>query len=338
MLVPYEKAAAVAIAALQNAGVPADHARLQTDLLAEADLRGRASHGLMRLPRIVERIGNGVTDPRTTGRIEWQGNFAFVDGQMGLGPVVACQAIEQLMQRVESAGIAVAAIRNNNHLGMLAWYAERVARAGKVLLAMCTSEALVHPWGGRKAMLGTNPLAIGVPAGATPFVLDMATSLVSMGQIHDYAIRNTPIPATWALDADGNPTTDARLAKEGSIAPFGEAKGYALGIALEVLIAALTASALGRGVVGTLDSTRACNKGDVFIVIDPKAQPGVSESIERYLDDVRASGLPDRPVAVPGDRALATRAKRQSEGLELAEDVWARLQSLANQHSPNQLV
>ncbi|MFZ2857996.1 Ldh family oxidoreductase [Acidovorax sp.] len=336
MLVPHEKAVAAAIEALENANVPSDHARLQVDLLVEADLRGRASHGLMRLPRIVERIGNGVTDPNTTGCIEWRGNVAFVDGQMGMGPIIACNAIDQLMQRVETAGVAVAAIRNSNHLGMLAWYAERVARQGKVLLAMCTSEALVHPWGGRHAMLGTNPLAIGVPAGKTPFVLDMATSLVSMGQIHDYALRNAPIPPSWALDAEGNATTDARLAKAGSIAPFGEAKGYALGIALEVLITALTASAVGRNVVGTLDSTQACNKGDVFIVIDPIAQPGVTESIERYLDDVRASGLVEKPVAVPGDRALATRAKRQRDGLELAEDVWARLQSLANQQPSNQ--
>lgn len=194
---------------------------------------------------------------------------------------------------------------------------------------MCTSEALVHPWSGHKAMLGTNPLAIGVPTAGEPFVLDMATSLVSMGQIHDHAIRGEPIPSHWALDAAGHPTTDASAAKLGSIAPFGDAKGYALGLALEVLITSLTASAIGPDVVGTLDSDRQCNKGDVFIVIDPSTQPQTAQGITAYLDAIRASGHPERPVAVPGDRALSSRRLRIAEGLMLADDVWHRIQALA---------
>lgn len=329
MIVPVSTAITASRAALRNAGVPPASAQLQVDLLIEADLRGRASHGLMRLPRIVERIHNGVADPLTTGIHIWRGNFLEVDGQRGLGPVVACSALDAMVAASSRQGIAVAAIRNNNHLGMLAWYAQRVAIQGLVLIAASTSEALVHPWKGRKAMLGTNPLAIGVPTASEPFILDMATSLVSMGQIHDYALRGVALSPHWALNADGNPTTDASAAKQGSIAPFGEAKGYALGLALEVLVTCLTASAIGTEVVGTLDSHKVCNKGDVFIVIDPGRRPEVAQQISGYLDAVRASGATANAVAVPGDRAMASRQNSLESGISLADDVWIRIQSLA---------
>jgi LDH2 family malate/lactate/ureidoglycolate dehydrogenase len=223
----------------------------------------------------------------------------------------------------------VAAIRNNNHIGMLALYAEKVAENGQVLIALTTSEALVHPWGGRTAMIGTNPIAIGVPAKPRPYVFDMATSLVSMGQVHDYANRGQALEPGWALDADGEPTTDAAAARKGAIAPFGGAKGYALGLSIEVLVAALTASAIGRDVVGTLDSSQPCNKGDVFIVLEPAEN--VAVAITDYLHALRASPPASvaRPVTVPGDRAHATRERNIANGIEVASDVWNAICALA---------
>lgn len=308
-------------------GVGEAHARLQAELLIEADLRGRPSHGLLRLNRIRERIANGVANPAATGRHDWRGAFLSVDGEAGLGPVVAQSALDALSEKVGQTGIAIAGIANNNHIGMLAFYAERIARGGLVAIALSTSEALVHPYGGRKAMLGTNPIAIGVPAADGPFVFDMATSLVSMGQVYDYANRGQALPQGWALDAEGRPTTDAEAAKAGSIAPFGEAKGYALGLAFEVLVVALTASAIGRDVVGTLDSDKACNKGDVFIVIDPAMQPATGAAISAYLDAVRASGM-DRAVQVPGDRATRERERRLVEGIDIPAPLWEQILSL----------
>ncbi|WP_410171182.1 Ldh family oxidoreductase [Brucella intermedia] len=318
--------------ALRRVGVPASQASLQVDLLLEAELRGRASHGLLRLPRLIERIENKVADPKATGSRQWRAaSFLQVDGQNGLGPVVAMAALEQASERVKDTGIAAVAIQNNNHLGMLAYYAEKIAEKGFILLAFSTSEALVHAWGGRSAVLGTNPVAIGVPTTRKPFVLDMATSLVSMGQIHDYAQRNQPIPLGWAVDANGDPTTDAAAAKAGAIAPFGDAKGYALGLAIEVLIVALTNSAIGRDVTGTLDSTSVCNKGDLFVVIDPAMSPDLAARISAYLDDVRGSGAVDgiSKVAVPGDRARATRETKLANGVALPSELWAHLTSLA---------
>jgi len=335
---PHE-ARMLGVRALMQAGVSETDSELQVELLLEAELRGRPSHGLQRLPRIVERIHNGVTSPTARGTWHWRGTALLdVDGEAGLGPVVAVDALGRISARARETGVAAACIRNNNHLGMLAFYAERIAAQGQAIIALSTSEALVHPWGGRKAMIGTNPVAIGVPATPTPFVLDMATSLVSMGEIHAYAYRGQALATGWALDADGNATTDAEAAKAGAIAPFGGAKGYALGLAFEVLVASLTASALGTDVRGTLDSDQYCNKGDVFIVIDT-ASNNVAASISAYLDAIRACppADPQKPVAVPGDRAAIQRARSLQAGLALPASIWSRLTELAAPNTPSTL-
>ncbi|GHJ40914.1 Ldh family oxidoreductase [Streptomyces sp. TS71-3] len=316
---------------LTDHGVPGDAADLQADLLVAAELRGHPSHGVLRLRRIVERIRGGVADPKARGRHHWSGSALLdVDGEQGLGPVVAVEALGAVQERARTSGVAAAVIRNNNHLGMLGWYVERIARDGQIALATCTSEALVHPWGGRRALVGTNPIAIGVPTDGEPLVFDMATGVVSMGKIHDYAHRGLELEEGWALDADGEPTTDPRRAALGAIAPFGESKGYALGLSLEALVAALTGSATGTGVRGTLDSELPSSKGDVFVVFDAP-RPGAAEAIGRYLQLVRDSepAAGHGPVRVPGDRARQWRTAAQADGIEVTEEVWRDLTDLA---------
>jgi LDH2 family malate/lactate/ureidoglycolate dehydrogenase len=324
------KVESVCLAALKCAGVSEPHAWQQVSLLLEAELRGHPSHGLLRLPRIIERIHNDVIDPNATGLHQWRGEALLdVDGQDGLGPVVCTNALDAICERASRTGMAATAIRRNNHLGMLAWYAERVARQGLVLLGFTISEALVHPWQGTKAMLGTNPIAIGVPADPEPFIFDMATSLISMGKIHDYAHRGESIPEGWAIDAQGMTTTNPKRAKAGAIAPFGGAKGFALGLAIEVIVGCMTSSALGRKVRGTLDSDRICNKGDLFIVMEPAE--GTLAAISGFLDDVRhsPSADPAESVRVPGDRAREEWQKR-SMAVSVAPEVWSEIRRLAN--------
>jgi len=330
--VPVEELAALGYRAMAAAGTPAEHAKIQVDHWLEAELRDHKSHGLLRLPRIIERIHNGVADPATSGQIGWRSNaFLEVDGQMGLGPVIAQRALREISVKAQQTGIALAGIRNSNHLGMLAPYAEQVAGGGQILLALTNSEALVHPWGGSQAMLGTNPIAIGVPTAEHPLVVDMATSIVSMGKIHDYANRGQPLEDGWAVDGTGNPTTDALAAKDGAIGPFGGAKGYALGIAIETLVACLAGSAVGPAVVGTLDSTAVCNKGDVFVVIEPAGGAALGE-LGDYLNrlrDSRTLGDTER-ILVPGDRARARQAQNRQQGIPMTAAAWQTLNELAN--------
>ena len=331
MLVAREQLSEMVERILVRHGVPASHAAIQAKLFIGAEMRGTASHGLLRLRRVVERLQRGRAVAGETGQQEWTAkSFLSVDGRRGLGPVVALAALDAVIPRARETGIAIAAIRNAEHLGAIAFYADYVARQGLTVIALTISEALVHPFGGRKAMIGTNPVAIGVPASPEPLVLDMATSLVSMGKIHDHANRGAPIPEGWALDADGNPTTDAAAAKHGAIAPFGGPKGYAMGLAFEVLVASLAESAIGANVKGTLDSEHPSNKGDLFIVIAPPHAEAAKALVTDYLDAVRSSPPADssKPVLIPGDRAHAARAKSRAEGVTLDDGLWEDLKKL----------
>lgn len=311
---------------------PTRHAEIQANVLVEAELKGHPSHGLQRLPRILARIERGLIDPQTEGQATWRSSsFLEVDGLRGLGPVVAGSALKQVSERAGKSGIALCGVRNSNHLGMLAHYVEWIAARGQIGIALSSSEALVHPYGGTRAMLGTNPLAIAVPTADRPVVVDLATGVVSMGKIHHHAANGMSIPLGWARDAAGQPTTDAQRAMNGAIAPFGDAKGYALGMALELLVAALAGSALSPDVRGTLDAEAICNKGDVFIAIDIGIQPDLMLRLSAYLDLVRAStpSDPSIPVAVPGDRAAQRRREALDDGFEIAPSLWQDLNDLS---------
>jgi L-2-hydroxycarboxylate dehydrogenase (NAD+) len=337
MRVTAAEATTVGIRALAAAGVPEKAARLQAEILVEADLRSHHSHGLLRLPRILERIAGGLVAPAETGQHRWVAPAMLeVDGGRGLGPVVAMSAVEKISARARRLGTACAVIHSSNHLGMLAWYVESIARAGQIGIATTISEALVHPWGGRFAMQGTNPLAIGIPATPDPLVLDMSTGLISMGKVHDYALRGRPLEPGWALDASGEPTTSADAAKAGSIAPFGGPKGYALGLALEVLVGSLTGSALGTAVRGTLDSVHPCNKGDVFIVLQP-GSPGRVSQVSDYLGQVRQTPTSpsEAPVSVPGDGARRRREQALRQGMDVADLVWEEISAAAQSGHPD---
>lgn len=310
-------------------------ARAQMDVLLEGDLRGHASHGLQRLPTIVDRIRAGLADPVTTGRHTWVSETALrVDGERGLGPPVGFTAVDAIAARAATHGVALAVVRDANHLGMVAPYVERLAGHGLVGLGLTTSEALVHAWGGRAPIVGTNPIALAVPTSKDPVVVDMATGAISRGKVLDHASRDVPLGAGAAVDVNGEPTTDPHAALDGAISPFGGAKGYALAVGLELLVASLTGTALGTDVRGTLDTTEVSSKGDVFLAASPRMLTGSDhlDAIDDYVDALRESVPrdPSEPVAVPGDRARATRTARLEAGtVEVSTSAWTTVQGLA---------
>lgn len=318
---------------LRHLGANLQEAADQANALVEGDLRGRPSHGVQRLPVIAERIRAGLIQPGAGQRTTWTAEAMLaVDGCFGFGPHVASRAATMISERAARTGVAAAAIRNASHLGMLALYVEPLARAGLVALGFTTSEALVHPWGGRIALVGTNPIAVALPAGPEPFVMDMATGAISKGEVIARMLRGQDLPPGAAVDASGSPTVDPVAADRGAISPFGGAKGFALGLAIELCVAALTGTALGERVRGTLDVTDPVTKGDVLIVFDPLASglEPFGERLGEYLRELRAS--PAAPgfdgVTIPGDRTSATRRRRLAEGIPLPAALWRELVAL----------
>jgi LDH2 family malate/lactate/ureidoglycolate dehydrogenase len=324
---------AVIVDVLRRLGASADESEDQAWALLEADLRGRPSHGVQRLPVIAERIRRGLIRPRAQPLLSWTADALLtVDGGRGFGPWVAARAVAEIRERARRTGIAAATIRNASHLGMLAPYVELLAEDGTVGLAFTTSEALVHPWGGRIALVGTNPVAVALPTDREPFVVDMATGAVSKGEVIARTQRGQTLAPGSAVDERGNPTVDPAAADRGAISPFGGPKGFALGLAIELLVAALTETALGEHVRGTLDVTDPVTKGDVLIALDPSAA-GIApfgERVGEYLRVLRSS--PPAPgstgVRIPGDRARQERLKRLAEGITLPAALWRELVEL----------
>ena len=337
VIISSEAVRAVVVHVLLRLGASANESAVQADVLTEADLRGHHSHGLQRLPVLAARIRNKLIRVNGDPDFAWTADSVLsVDGKDGLGPFIAESALEQAAARVQRTGIVAVAIRNSSHLGMIGYYCERRAREGLVCIAMTESEALVHPHGGTQALVGTNPIAIGVPSAPEPFVFDMATSTSAIGKIYASKHRGEPIPLGWAIDAAGQPTTDPDSALKGSLTPAAGAKGYGLGISIGMLAGLLPGGEIGRLVLGTLDTEYRCTKGDLFLLLHPGAFAGgaaLAARVAAYLDELRHSPPQQgfESVIVPGDRARKLREERRRSGIPLPKEVWVAAEKLKNE-------
>jgi L-2-hydroxycarboxylate dehydrogenase (NAD+) len=337
VVVSSENERAVIIRVLSQLGASERECAIQADLLVEADLRGHHSHGVQRLPVLATRIKKGLIRVNASPDFAWTADSVLsVDGKDGLGPFVAESALERAKLEIKKRGVVAVAIRNSSHLGMIGYYCEKRATEGLICLAMTESEALVHPHGGTKALVGTNPLAIGIPSEPAPFVFDMATSTSAIGKIYASRHRGETIPLGWAIDAEGNPTTDPDAALKGSLTPAAGPKGYGLGISIGILSGLLPGSEIGRAVLGTLDTEFRCTKGDFFLLMNPAAFAGgvtLARHVASYLDELRHSPAQKgvESVVVPGDRARQMRQERLRSGIPLPKEVWAAAERLRDE-------
>jgi LDH2 family malate/lactate/ureidoglycolate dehydrogenase len=337
MLVTAEEERALMRDVLAALGATAEEQSCVADALTEGDLRGYASHGLLRFPLMVRRIQAGTARVRAQPRVvSRRGAAALLDGDLGLGPFVATRAVDLAATIAREQGLGVVGVYNNNHISLAGYYVERAARAGLIGLATTTGDAGVHPYGGIDRLYGTNPLAIAVPMADEPFLLDMATSEGTFGRIFGARQRGEAIPANWAVDAAGEPTTDPAEALAGSLRPFGGAKGYGLGLCLAILAGALVRAAMGPDVVGTIHAADTTTKGDLFIVLNPEAlgtAAAARAAASQYLGFIRASRAVAEgdPIRVPGERALRLRQDRLAGGIPMDEPTWESVQALARE-------
>jgi (2R)-3-sulfolactate dehydrogenase (NADP+) len=322
---------ALAVRALAGAGANPAMAASTARALVAADAQGMASHGVSRVPQYAGFLKNGRADGAAVPAIAHaKGGAVLVDANDGLAFPACALAVEEAVRRAREHGIAIAAVTHSHHFGVAALHLAPVAAAGMVGFAFGNSPAAMPMTGGKRALFGTNPIAAVFPrrAGA-PVVIDLSLSEVARGKIMVAAQKGEAIPAGWALDRDGNPTTDARAALEGMMLPAGGTKGAMLALMVELLVVALTGAQFGF----EADSffVAAGNRpriGQAFLVIDPGALAG-SETYFARVETLLAAMLADDGVRVPGYRRDALAATAQAQGVEIPEALLAQLRVLA---------
>lgn len=319
---------------LRAAEVPPADAELVSRSLLEAELAGHPAHGVSRLPLYVRRLRAGLIAARPQMRVVASTAAACtLDAGNALGPVGAMRGLDLATERAHEHGVGLCGVRHANHAGALDFYVREGAERGFLTMAVSNTPPALAPPGGRTAVIGTNPIAAGLPAAGVPVVIDLATSQVARGRILQAARSGKAIPSGWAVDAAGAPTTDPAAALAGALVPAGGAKGFALALLVEALAAVLTGSGVGAEVSGTFeDSDRPSNVGLCFLAVDAAAlQPGFAERMAALAAAIRAveSVAGGRRVRVPGDRGREERQGRLSEGVELPARLVAEVDRLA---------
>ncbi|MEC8698314.1 MAG: Ldh family oxidoreductase [Pseudomonadota bacterium] len=300
-------------------GMSEANAIIIADVVTQAEADGTHSHGLFRVPGYVTSMRSGRMNGKAVPEVtEKSPGLVAVDSKNGFSPPAIIAGKPLAIEKAKSQGIAALGLRNNGNLNALWWEAEHFGDAGLICLTMSTSQSFVAPWGGNKALFGTDPIAFACPrAGKPPMVFDYATSASARGEIQVAAREGHSIPKGWALDKDGNDTTDPAAALEGVQLPFGGHKGNAIMIMVELLSAGLTGGNFCFEAQEQVDAfgghdAGPSNAGQIFILIDPK---GFHETFLDRVEALFGKILAQEGTRIPGDRRYANRARSATDGI-----------------------
>jgi LDH2 family malate/lactate/ureidoglycolate dehydrogenase len=325
--------------ALEACGLPRRDAEIVAGAMIEADVTGVDTHGIARLPQYVPTLQKGAINVRANVRLAHQGGaIAVVDGDNGMGHLVMTFAAETAVTMARECGIAWVGSRRSNHAGAGGIYAAKIMEAGLIgIYGAASSANHMAPWGGAEPLLGTNPIAVAIPAGEEPpVVLDVATSVSSFGVIRTHAMEGRPLPEGWVIDRqEGKPITDAARAHEGVLVPIGEHKGSGLATIIGLLAGPLNGAGFGRDYPDFRGARPGeSNTGQFIIALDPARFGAVDifkREIDRHIRDLSASTpLPgvDR-VRVPGGARQQRRAERMRDGVPLSAALLKQLDDVA---------
>lgn len=315
----------------------------------EADLRGMFSHGTRAVPMYLERIRQGIINPRPDVQVTDLGSVALVYGDDGPGQVVASRAMEETIARAKQHRLGLGLVRRSNHFGAAGYYAGMALAHDLIGLATTNGNLVLAPEGGTTPTVGNNPIAVAIPAGEEPPVLlDVALSVVAGGKIDLTAAEGATMPEGWWRDAKGNPTTDVAAALAGLGVPLGAPlaghKGFGLALAMEALAGVLTGARFGRQhTLEVEDGPRPWDEGHFFLAIDPSLAMPLADfkrRTDQLVREVRASQpIPgSKPIHVAGELGWRRRAEALREGILLPGSVYARLAQAAKERGLQQLV
>ncbi len=327
----------LAARAFERAGVAAAPARAAAGALAMSEAMGVGTHGLIRVGQYCDRIAAGGIDPAAEPRVEVLAPALIrLDGGGGLGPAVAARALDEGVAAARGAGVAAVFCRGGSHFGAILPYLWRAAEAGFAAVVTTTTSPMIAPAGGREARLGNTPLGVGVPDPTGAHALfDMALSVAARARIRKAAAAGEAIPNGWAIDAQGEPTTDPRAALSGVLLAIGGDKGATLSLMLDLLAAGLSGGKLAWEGPDAVNAPGARQDlGHLFLLVDACALMAPQALGER-MASVRATlgETPRRqgagPIRMPGDRAIAALRAARRDGLTLPPALLADLRARA---------
>lgn len=325
------------------AGLSQPHAQIVAECLVDADLRGAASHGVIRVPSMIARLTDGGADPLAMPQVvSDKAATMLIDGQRALGPISADVAMEHAIAKASEFGISVVGVRNSDFIGTCAFSAMKALEHGMIGLTWTNGAPGMAPFGGAGLGIGNNPVAFAIPGtSAGPVVLDIAMSVVAGGKIRQAIKYGRSIPEGWIIDADGNDTTDpTAFTQGGALLPLGH-KGFGLAVIGEILAGVLTDSLILNDIGYWYSETgRATGNGHLHIVIDIAhflplgAFTARMEELQERLTSVKAAPGSEG-VRLPGKGGEARRAERAASGLLLPENVLADIQKIAATYNVN---
>lgn len=298
--------------------------------LAQAEADGQKGHGVSRVPSYAAqaKVGKIEGNAAPSATLKCKASL-MVDAAHGFAYPAVDLALARLPALAREAGLAAAGIVRSHHFGVAGHHVERLAEAGLLALAFANTPSAIAAAGGRHGVFGTNPIAFSAPRrGGPPLVVDLALSEVARGRILMAATKGEPIPLGWAVDKDGQPTTDGRAALQGTLLPIGGPKGAALALMVEVLAVALTGARFAYEASSFLDDKGGPPAtGQLLLAIDPDAFAGRDVLLERI--EALAAEIESDGARLPGARRLAARAKAAREGISVDPRILAEVEALA---------
>jgi LDH2 family malate/lactate/ureidoglycolate dehydrogenase len=326
--------------AFEKAGVAAGDAGILAGLITEADLRGTDTHGVFRLPLYVRRIKAGGINVRPNIRVAAeQASTALVDGDNAMGHLVMRFAARVAIDKARETGVGWAGARMSNHAGPAALYAMMPLAHDMIGLYFAVgSNTHLPPTGSAEALLGTNPIAVAIPADQEPpVVMDMAPTVAAFGKVRVKAAQGEPMPVGWMIDRAGNPLTDAKRAGEGFLLPIGDYKGYALSLIIGFLAGTLNQAAFGRDIVDFIKHPDAAtNTGQSILAVRVDAfcpievfKCNVDMAVRAIRESRRLPGV--ERVWLPGEQSHNKRIERLARGIPIPPTLRKSLDELASE-------
>ncbi|SEN84993.1 Malate/lactate/ureidoglycolate dehydrogenase, LDH2 family [Paracoccus alcaliphilus] len=314
-----------------NVGACPAQAGAVARVIAKGERDDCKSHGVYRIAGLLRTIRAGKVDATSDPVLDDAGGGVIrVDAQGGFSPAAFELGAPVLAERARDLGVAALVINDCTHFSALWPEIEALTDMGLAGLAMCPSYAVVAPAGGTAPLLGTNPIAFGWPRpDRDPFVFDIATSVAARGEIELHRQQGKPLPQGWALDAEGQPTTDPEAALDGAMLPFGAHKGSAIAIMIELLAGSMIGDRTSREALDYLGSTTILpNHGELILAFAPERFSAGGAAAAMASAETLLGGIEDQGARLPSQRRFAARARAQAGGIPLSDAEWADLDRL----------